>query len=569
MMGSFRSYNTWRHIKIFSFMMSIIVILSFLLSACKGDIQSQGSANRSKDEFDKEIIHARSIGIPNTLLQSIENQRNALSQTHAPFTIFYEQPTSDYYTNLAKRYQMLTVQTRGLEEQLTQQFAFQAVQALKDFQNILTQRQAQGTFNIGQFVDQYTLNQTQINQAQTPRDFLQIESNAKKATQTLHFIGAVYDTLSQLQDQIQQLQASNIDTSLFDQQAQDDTLLLQQATTTEDFRLIMTQINAQLQGAATRSSQASPYVGATQIQQLRNQINEMQRYGLDTTSYQQHLANDEATFKKARSLSDYVQFSTQIEQDSSSVRIPLLQGKARYLVQQFHQEVSHWGDTHHYLDPYNNISYRLGYEYGAQGIGANLEKALQTARTADDFQAVVDLATNDMTNFQALEANYQSTTPWNQTHIADTQLMQYYKTTSGTVIVVSLIEQTERVYQNGRLVRALQIVTGQPGKPSLPGFWKIFLRLSPTIFRSFDPPGSAFYYPNTPITFAMEYHGGGYFFHDSTWRAVYGQYSNFPHADPTGNISATVGTHGCFNMRLEDADWLYHNTGYSTPVIVY
>jgi lipoprotein-anchoring transpeptidase ErfK/SrfK len=544
-------------------------LFSLFLSGCGTTTPSQQSANNSKAQLDKEITHAQNIGIPNRYLQSIEDQRNTLGQTQAPFTVFYEQPTTDYYTHLAKRYQMLTVQTRGLEEQLTQQFAFQAVQTMKDFQNVLTQRQGQGTFNVAQFVQQYNVYQTQVNRAQTPKDFLVINANANKTAQTLHFIGAVYDTFSQLQGQIQQLQAANIDTSVYDQQVQNDTLLLQQATTTADFRTIMAQINAQLQGVITLSSQSIPYVGATQIQQLRNQIDAMQSYGIDTTTYRQHLAADEAAFKKASSLHDYMQFSLQIEKDSAALRIPLLQGKARYLVQQFHQEVNNWGDTHQYLDPYNNMSYRLGYEYDEQGIGGDLDQALETASTPDDFQAVVDLATNDMTNFKALEVDYQSTASWNQAHPTDAQLMQYYKTTSGTVIVVSLIEQVERIYQNGQLIRAFQIVTGQPGRPSLPGFWHVFLRLSPTIFRSYDPPGSAFYYPNTPISFAMEYHEGGYFLHDSTWRAVYGQYSNFPHTDPTGNISATVGTHGCFNMRLDDANWLYHHTGYGTPVIVY
>jgi L,D-transpeptidase catalytic domain len=135
---------------------------------------------------------------------------------------------------------------------------------------------------------------------------------------------------------------------------------------------------------------------------------------------------------------------------------------------------------------------------------------------------------------------------------SDVGLMRYYHL-SGTVVVVSFIEQICRIYQNGKLIKAFQVTTGNFDSPSPAGLWHIFLRQSPTVFRSSAPFGSHFCYPDTPITYAMEYHVGGYYLHDSWWRTDYGPRTNFPHYDPNGNRYAAEGSHGCINMPYADA----------------
>src|SRR5437879_7331105 len=90
-----------------------------------------------------------------------------------------------------------------------------------------------------------------------------------------------------------------------------------------------------------------------------------------------------------------------------------------------------------------------------------------------------------------------------------------YDSNGGQVLVVSLIEQALRFYNNGKLIRAFPIVSGQYLKPSPPGFWSIILRQSPTKFKSSEPQGSALWYTVTPIQYGLEYHSGGYFFHDA------------------------------------------------------
>ena len=172
-----------------------------------------------------------------------------------------------------------------------------------------------------------------------------------------------------------------------------------------------------------------------------------------------------------------------------------------------------------------------------------------------------------------MEADYRDKSSWNQPHAADINMMKHYNVygpSSGAVLVVSLIEQTLRYYNNGKLIRSFLIVTGQYLRPSPPGFWSIILRQHPTQFKSTEPPGSAFWYPPTPIQYAMEYHAGGYFFHDSWWRADYGPGMNFPHSDSSGTTAFNGnGSHGCINMNPNDVQWLYPQIGWGTPVIVY
>jgi lipoprotein-anchoring transpeptidase ErfK/SrfK len=133
-----------------------------------------------------------------------------------------------------------------------------------------------------------------------------------------------------------------------------------------------------------------------------------------------------------------------------------------------------------------------------------------------------------------------------------------------------MAEQALRVYQDGNLVRAIQVTTGQEALPSLPGVWQVLARESPTVFKSPDPPDSPYWYPDTPIHYAILYHSGGYFIHDSWWRADYGPGTQFPHYDSGGDEAfAGTGSHGCVNVPLDQAAWLYSNTNWQTQIVIY
>jgi lipoprotein-anchoring transpeptidase ErfK/SrfK len=407
-------------------------------------------------------------------------------------------------------------------------------------------------------------------QAQYPKDYLQIIKGARSTTQALHLMGPTYDNLTALHLTIRQLQASHLDVTALQQEEQYDLELFRSANAPEGFVQLDDLINTQLVETVAFSTQAIPYVGAAKVSQLSSEIATLKQYGQDTSAFQKRLNADQTALSEAKTMGDFLKVSSQIDNDVAAIQLPLVQGQANYLLKQFHREVTNWGSTHQYHDSYDNTSYPLDYEYDQQeGFGSDADVAVRTAQTLDDYQAAINTINDDMTNLKAMEADYNDKTPWDQQHATDKQLMQYYNAMTGQVIVVSLVEQTLRLYQDGKLVKAFLITSGQFAKPSPPGFWHIFLRQSPTVFKSSEPKGSAFWYPDTKINYAMEYHDDGYYFHDSWWRYYYGPGTNFPHYDPGGEQFAGTGSHGCINMRQDQAAWLYANTGYGTAVIMY
>ncbi|HZU66023.1 MAG TPA: L,D-transpeptidase [Ktedonobacteraceae bacterium] len=555
-----------------AFVMLAALLVMLLLSAC-GDPQTQQQATSSKAALDQSIANARSIGVPADMLQPILNQEAQLSQTNAPFGLFNGSSVNAYYTNLAQRYSLLKVQVSGLELQVTQELDYQATVDLSNFESALAQRQDQNFVEAKIFATQLTSDQNLLAKAQYPKDYLQISYNAKRSTQALHLMGPAYNALLSLQQVIRQLQASHLDVTGLKQQQQNDLQAFRNATKPEDYSSLIDQINTQLNETTVYSSQAIPYVGAYKLSELNADINLLKQYGQNYSTFQQHYNADKAALANAKSITDYLKFSSQIDSDLASIQMPLIEGQASYLLSQFHKEVTSWGNSHQYHDSYDGGSYNLDYEYDEQGIGSDADAALQYAQgtqSIDDFQSAIDLINNDMLHLKMMEADYSDKTPWNQVHATDIELMKHYNLMSGQVLVVSLIEQTLRLYDNGKLVRSFLITSGQYDKPSPPGFWNIFLRQSPTVFKSSEPKGSAFWYPDTKINYAMEYHDGGYFFHDSWWRVNYGPGTNFPHYDVGGDEQfAGNGSHGCINMQENDAAWLYANTSYGAAVLLY
>ncbi|HCI80374.1 MAG TPA: hypothetical protein DHW02_11865 [Ktedonobacter sp.] len=550
------------------FLLALLLMLS--LSACGSSSSAQQLALKDKTALDTVISQAQTIGVPASMLHPIQQQEAKLSGTSAPLTFINDQPATDYYTNLAQRYQMLTVQARGVISQASQQSDYQLTLDMQTFESVLAERQSQGFVEAKTFANQLTQDQKLQAKAQYPKDFLQITASVQQSTQALRLMGPANDGLNSLKATITQLQASHLNVTALNQEVQIDLQSFRTAASAQDYSQLLDLINTQLQETTAFSTQAIPYVGAIKLKQLSSAINQMKQYGVNTATYQQRLDADQLALHNAHSLTDFLKVSSQIDTDVNAVQLPVMQSEATYLANQFHQEVNAWGKANQYRDSYDGNTYALDYEYDqAEGFGSDVDNAIQSAQTADDYQAAIDMTNQYMTSLKAMEADYADKTPWNQPHATDAQMMQYYGATQGMVIVVSFVEQTARVYNNGQLVKAFQIVSGQFAKPSPPGFWHIFDRESPTVFKSSEPKGSAFWYPNTNIQYAMEYRADGYFFHDSWWRTYYGVGNNFPHYDPGGEAFAGTGSHGCINMQPTDAGWLYNNTTYGTAAILY
>lgn len=254
-------------------------------------------------------------------------------------------------------------------------------------------------------------------------------------------------------------------------------------------------------------------------------------------------------------------------EQSAAMQIPALKAEVLNLQQQLEQEAMAWGVQHPYVDSYDGQTYHFGYEYQALADYPT-QNLLNNARSVADYQALIGQLQGWQADFAAYTNNFSDTTPYNQVHATDMQLMQQNGLTTGQTIVVSLAEQAMRVYQDGQLLNAFLVVTGQPGHPSLPGTWYIESKVTNTTFISGKQPGQDGYYPPTPIALAMQYHSDGYFVHQSWWRSQYGPNMQFPHADSSGSIYANEGSHGCINMSTDDVTWLYNFAQVNTTKII-
>jgi hypothetical protein len=334
----------------------------------------------------------------------------------------------------------------------------------------------------------------------------------------------------------------------------------------------------QKKSTPTAQSIPTPTVDATlknkgelQLQTFQQWIALMKQYGGNVDTYQQQYTTDQQSLQNAQTASSYQKSLNTLTSQVQSIQIPALKEEANSLYNKLNQEDAAFGKKHTYYDSYNNTTYQRGFEYdNVNGIDGNLwnEADLQSAQTYADYQAVVQELNVDLYNFQEMVTNFSDKTASDKVHQTDLDLMQHYGKT-GKVLVVSLEEQSMRVYDNGKLVKTILTTTGQPDKPSPPGVWWVESRQTNIVFKSDEPKSSPYWYPDTPIHFGMQYHSNGYYIHDAWWRDDFGAGTQFPHQDPTGDIGSGTGSHGCINVSLNDAQWIYNYVDLYTSIIVY
>jgi L,D-transpeptidase-like protein len=549
----------------------VLIGMMLLTTACGGSPQSQQQVSQNKARLDQTLQHAKSVGVPEAALQSILKQEQQLSSTGAPFTFLNDQPATDYYTSLASSYKQLEVQAEGVISAITDQYSMQAQQDMHNFQSSLLAQQSRNVGNTQYFSVQYDTDISLLAAAQYPKDYAVISNDAHKATETLALLKTTFDQVNTFKSTINQMKSARLDVTAMQAQYQSDMDAINIATTSLDFQNLGTLINAQYQEAVVNSIQALPYVSTAKLGEFKSQLALLKTYGMDPSSYQKLYNDDQAAMKKASTIQDYLVVSHRIDADIASMHDDLVQGASHYLIDAIDREARTWGQAHAYHDKFDGKNYILTAGYTLPGIGFWLNRELGWAWQPSDFQAVVDEENNEFFNLHMLEQDYSDQTPYNQVHATDLQMMQHYPSLQhGVVLMVSMVEQALRFYKDGKLIRAFYVTTGRIERPALPGVWSVQDRKSPDQFKSTDPPGSPYWYPPTPIHYAILYHWGGFFVHDAWWRVNFGPGTQFPHYDVGGDESfAGNGSHGCINLQENDAAWVYANTDWNTQIAAY
>ena len=134
------------------------------------------------------------------------------------------------------------------------------------------------------------------------------------------------------------------------------------------------------------------------------------------------------------------------------------------------------------------------------------------------------------------------------------------------VIIVSLTQQRLWAYQDGHVMMTSLVTTGNINCcKTPPGLYTVLASFHPFTFRSPAPVGTFYYYPPSPVTYALLFQTRGFYIHDAPWRTVFGPGTNTVPGIPG---SPETGSHGCVNTPLAMAAFLYGWAPVGTPVKV-
>jgi lipoprotein-anchoring transpeptidase ErfK/SrfK len=115
---------------------------------------------------------------------------------------------------------------------------------------------------------------------------------------------------------------------------------------------------------------------------------------------------------------------------------------------------------------------------------------------------------------------------------------------NGKQIITILSKQTVYAYENGQLIKSFLISSGLASFPTVTGNYTIERK-----YPTDDMSGPGYYIEDVP--WVMYFHRG-YSFHGTTWHNNFG----------------TPMSHGCLNMTVDDASWLYEWSPIGTLVQV-
>ncbi|GCE26519.1 hypothetical protein KDA_20030 [Dictyobacter alpinus] len=567
-----QSYPVFGHsrlVRLIVVLMLLVVLLS--TSACEGDAQVRQQAMESEQRFWQLLHSAEQLGFTPVLLQPILQQDALLRATQPPFSLFSNQPIDVYYRGLSQRYTLLFLQLRGLMDSNTQSLRSNTAHQLLSLRSTVDQERKDG-LPAGNFSPQLDQLQRSLDAGQGFEAIAHVRMGLQDVALALQMLRSTSTHLQALQDLVVLTQLSGLQTSVLSLQSsdQENQQRFRHAASIASLQTLDGRIAAQQQQGEATLQLAIPTITDSRLHDLTEGVQQLPAVHLDASTYQTNLATYKKQAATSMNVAEFRQFLRHIDGDILAIRSDTLRENAQLAFRAFHKDVDGWSGRHLYYDQYDGTNYAIDTSYLNQNFGLDAETQLEDATSLNGLRSAIDTSKILLFNHQLMELDAVDTTPYDQVHRADQLALQHYHLQKGQVIIISLSKQALRLYQDGKLVRAFLVTTGRPERPSPPGVWTIINRLSPTEFKSSDPPSSPYWYPDTTIQTAILFRDGGYFIHDSWWRYNYGPGTEFPHYDASGNQrSAGNGSHGCVNLPPDEAAWIYNHTGWNTTIVVY
>ena len=123
----------------------------------------------------------------------------------------------------------------------------------------------------------------------------------------------------------------------------------------------------------------------------------------------------------------------------------------------------------------------------------------------------------------------------------------------GRSVEIDLSQQALYAYEDGKLVNAFLVSTGLDGFPTPLGDMTITRKKPVTTYQWFYGEGDSRNYSFPGTQWNMNLDNSLYWLHSAYWHNDFGN----------------VRSHGCINISISDAEWLFNFTDIGTPVHIY
>jgi L,D-transpeptidase-like protein len=535
-----------RRLRLATTTLGLIVLAGLILNGCGGGATTAATA-ASKSRLDAEIARATRLGLSSATLTPVTTSAQQIDSTD---------------TTAAARYDALYTRLLGIETANIDTIKKKTTSDLDALAAQINEKRAQGFVNVTLYQQRLSQALGDLQNATTATDYARVDDLATAQLAGLHAVTPTLQKLQDLQVVTRSMKAAGADTTLALQFASSDQKDFALATSGFDYARLNTVIEGQITQLMADQTAATPFIAAAMLKTFQTRIDQLRQYNEGATADTMQQKHDDLAKQlgQASKISDYLTLVQRVNQQESAMALPFARGQA-----------------HHDLDTLMNLiatgqnikvgGYAADYEYASRDVGyGDSMNAVNKAKTVDDFIAADDQVRILTQNLQALIDNLNDTTPRDQAHKTDLQLMNDYGAMQGRAIVVSLREQTARFYEDGRLVFVADITTGRPEKPSPPGLHYAMYKQTHLVFSSPDPVDSPLYYQPTKVNYGILYANYGFFLHDAYWRRKFGPGSNLPHYDPA---AFDGGSHGCINFKENDMARVYDWTPVGSPIIVY
>ena len=174
----------------------------------------------------------------------------------------------------------------------------------------------------------------------------------------------------------------------------------------------------------------------------------------------------------------------------------------------------------------------------------------QTVKNADALSTSISEALGKGTGYSGTFEMEVGEEKWTQRTIADGAENLNYQAAPGEKWVdVNLSDKTVTAYEGATVVRGpVSMVDGAAATPTVTGTYHVYLQLPSQTMEGDNADGTRYRTEDVPW---VSYFYSGYAFHGAPWRSSFG-YS---------------GSHGCINMPVSEAQWIYSWAEIGTTVV--